>query len=204
MTAEEVSLIEQGALAHKNLEDIISAQYNVVGQRFGRLVAVAKTRKYERGRTWYWECVCDCGNRTEVLRDSLTSGNTKSCGCYQRERQRETAILVGHGNRRHGDSHGNQLYYVWHGMKDRCYNKNHRYYRWYGGRGIAMCDEWRGDYSLFREWATSHGYSPSLTIDRINNDLGYSPDNCQFITKKENTTKAWRGENGERRRNHHS
>jgi len=81
---------------------------------------------------------------------------------------------------------GHRVYNIWRKMRSRCYNKNEKYYHRYGGRGIKICDEWL-DSSIFIEWALSHGYKDNLTIDRINNDKGYSPDNCEFITQSENS-----------------
>jgi hypothetical protein len=86
--------------------------------------------------------------------------------------------------RKHGGT-GTRLYNIWCGMKDRCYNPNAIPYSRYGGKGITICDEWVNDYDTFREWALTHGYKDTLTIDRINNNLGYSPVNCRWITKAE-------------------
>ena len=78
-----------------------------------------------------------------------------------------------------------RLYACWFNMKSRCFNPNNKYYFSYGGRGINICDEWANDFSAFREWAFANGYSDNLSIDRINNDMGYSPDNCRWATKKQ-------------------
>lgn len=84
---------------------------------------------------------------------------------------------------KHGGS-GTRLHSVWRNMKTRCYNPKSKYFARYGGRGIIVCDEWRQSFSAFREWALSHGYADNLTIDRINNNEGYRPDNCQWVTQK--------------------
>lgn len=112
----------------------------------------------------------------------MRSGNTRSCGCLARE----IAVKMGHqrdiGKRsfKHGDF-GTKLYGIWAGMKRRCYNRNTKYYADYGGRGIKVCEEWK-EYINFKQWAVSAGYKEGLTIERINVDFDYSPDNCKWIS----------------------
>lgn len=90
--------------------------------------------------------------------------------------------MVKHGDRPKGPA--KRLYKIWTSMRERCNNPNHKQYGAYGGRGITVCEEW-GDYCSFKKWALDNGYTDSLTIDRKNNDLGYSPNNCRWATKKE-------------------
>lgn len=85
---------------------------------------------------------------------------------------------------KHGDSH-TRLYYVWGTMKTRCYNPNTKDYKYYGGRGIAVCEEWRTNFSAFKEWALANGYAPELTIDRVDVDGDYCPENCRWVTRAE-------------------
>lgn len=91
-----------------------------------------------------------------------------------------------HGNYVHGGAaSGELLYGVWTNMKTRCYNPKGTYYKDYGGRGIVLCDEWKTDYAAFRAWAIKNGYKHGLTVDRVDNDRGYSPSNCRFVTQAE-------------------
>jgi hypothetical protein len=90
----------------------------------------------------------------------------------------------------HGGTY-TRLFKTWEGMKQRCYNRNCKEYKYYGARGIVICDEWLDDFATFRDWALANGYTDKLTIDRKNNKLPYEPDNCQFLTKSENVKKQW-------------
>ena len=119
---------------------------------------------------------CYCGVEFKTVIRNVKTGHTISCGCYNRQLIKETNTT--HGLSRH------RLHNVWSVMLDRCQNKNNKGYENYGGRGIKVCDRWKTDFVSFYNWAIDNGYKEGLSIDRINNDLGYSPDNCRWATKK--------------------
>ena len=131
---------------------IVSKSTDLSGVRFGRLVAIAPTNERTSGNNIVWKCVCDCGNVTYVGSGALKIGQTKSCGCWRKDRA--TTL-----NKTHGGRH-ERLYGVWMDMRRRCNDPSMKGYQDYGGRGITLCDEWR-DYSNFREWALSNGYEPT-------------------------------------------
>lgn len=149
---------------------------DLTGQRFGRLTVIERVGTSKNGNA-LWDCKCDCGNTAVVRGASLKNGITRSCGC-----------LIAESTKNRNTTHclsKTRLYRIWANMKDRCLNSNTREYPYYGGRGITVCDEWKNDFQAFYNWAMANSYQDHLSIDRIDNDKGYTPDNCRWATHSE-------------------
>lgn len=128
-----------------------------------------------------WICKCDCGNTISTTWNGLKTGRTNSCGCYKRD---VASQLCKRLRTKHGGA-DTRLYNVWKSMRGRCLRKSDKSYKNYGERGIGVCDEWQKSYQSFCNWATANGYKQGLSIDRIDNDGNYEPDNCRWTTAKE-------------------
>lgn len=168
---------------------------SLLGQKFNRLTVVEDLGNNNSGKS-YWLCRCDCGNYTKVSGGDLRNNHIKSCGCLKKEVSSKS---------KHGLSHS-RIWGKWRGMIRRCENPNHHQYKNYGGRGIKVCDEWHS-LEKFAEWAFSKGFDDSkgrydCTLDRIDVNGDYCPENCRWISTKENcnnkTNNLWLEYNGER------
>lgn len=150
---------------------------DLTGKKFGRLTVVNESSKI--GQRIMWLCKCDCGNMKVVSANCLQSGRTKSCGCLSDENRRMPKKIT------HGMSRS-RLYKEYMAMRGRC-KPNYHNHNVYYGKGVCVCDEWLqpGGFERFREWAFENGYNDNLSLDRIDNDGSYSPDNCRWITMKE-------------------
>lgn len=152
---------------------------DLAGQRFGRLLVLHRHPENTPAGKARWTCACDCGGEKVVIGNSLTQGSTVSCGCFHAEVTTARSSKHGHSPRRAVTT----TYRVWADMVKRCTNPNHWAWRYYGGRGVTVCERWRASFESF---LADMGERPvPLTLDRINNDGNYEPGNCRWATRKE-------------------
>lgn len=143
---------------------------NLIGKQFGKLQVIkfVETKKYHS----YWLCQCECGMQKIILGDNLKRGRTISCGCYKKQNVKTL-------NTKHNLT-GTRIYNIWCNMKARCYKEKDISYKNYGGRGIKICNEWLNSFEEFYKWAMENGYNDNLSIDRIDVDGNYEPNNCKW------------------------
>jgi hypothetical protein len=163
------------SLAKKRVSDL-------VGRKFNRLTVTKYLGKRSHGKHW-WACECDCGGYVELNTSRLTGNSpTISCGCFRKETLTSNrADPTKHGLHKH------KLYGIYYGMLGRCYNPKNCRYQYYGQLGVQVCQEWRDSFLTFYDWATSNGWSDSLSIDRLDASGNYYPSNCEWVSVSENS-----------------
>lgn len=160
---------------------------DLTGDKYGRLTALSRAEN--KAKKSAWNCVCECGNRKVVTSTHLRAGRVRSCGCLAAESR-------GQARKTHGMT-GTKPYKIWRSMIDRCYYPSQHAYPYYGGRGITICDRWLDFQNFYRDMGD---IPEGMTIDRVDNEGNYEPDNCHWATKtdqannkRNNRMLTWKG-----------
>lgn len=167
-----------------------SMREDLTGQKFNHLTALDFSHK-DKNRKTYWNFVCDCGNIKTLRSDCVKNGYIQSCGCLKKEQDKRNLCggheqLIPELQTVYANETVKTIYQRWASMKQRCYDSRSKSYKYYGGRGITVCDEWLYNFSSYYYWCINHGFDKNLQIDRRNNDGNYDPSNCRFVTAYEN------------------
>lgn len=156
---------------------------DLTGQKIGRLLIIECLGTKDKHVVW--RCKCDCGKEVIKTTTYIRRSPCPSCGCYKLEVRRTHPNHLIHGqSAKHNTT---RIYRIWANMKARCYTPSYTRFENWGGRGISVCDEWKNDFQAFYDWAMSNGYQDNLTIDRIDNDGDYHPNNCRWVSYKTQT-----------------
>lgn len=159
----------------------------MIGRQFGEWTVIAFDGCDGKNTTYL--CRCSCGTERHLRKNVLIHGLSKSCGCKRGEHisvATKNKSKTPHSNPFKGTGEGKtRLHVIWDGMKKRCNCLTDKHYKWYGARGIKVCNEWSNSFQTFKTWALENGYEPSLEIDRIDNDGNYEPSNCRWVTRQQ-------------------
>jgi hypothetical protein len=156
----------------------MSKKLDIIGKKYGKMTVLSEGGRTNFGKVKFI-CKCDCGNTKEVIGSGLLRGTTTSCGCVHR------AMISALGKSCGDGMPMCRLKKIFKAMNTRCYNKNSTGYKYWGGKGVTICDEWKDNYKAFHDWAIVNGYRDDLSIDRIDHEMGYIPSNCRWATDKE-------------------
>ena len=148
---------------------------DIIGKKFGKLTVVSFVETKRKHS--FWNCSCKCGNEKVIRADSLTTGRATSCGCAPHGPKQKYRVSTRGENKR--------VYDCWRAMLSRCCDPNNSKSKYYLGKGITVCEEWKKDFVPFYQWSMANGYDDSLTLDRKDSTKGYSPSNCRWATHAE-------------------